>query len=279
MPIHHVWVRQRGEGVRRTVVHRPAPLTDIFPVIWSLGLVFAILGGLTVAGWATDNPAARVDAEPIILGEKHAGYRFREIDPVSRDGVRYNPCSPVTYVIDPDLAPPGVVDDVHAAFGEVAAATGLEFVFEGLTDERPTLAREAYQPGRYGERWAPVLVSFHHFGENVLDATPLAEAGSVSRRNAEGKPVYVTGRVQLNADAPGVKTGFGPGRTWGKILMHEIGHLVGLGHVGDQTSLMYPATTEGPTRLSPGDRVGLARLGRSEGCLATPAPDSPTVPG
>lgn len=41
-----------------------------------------------------------------------------------------------------------------------AAGTGLVFIDDGLTDERWSKEREPYQPDRYGDRWAPILISW-----------------------------------------------------------------------------------------------------------------------
>ena len=46
--------------------------------------------------------------------------------------------------------------DVH----EFLAEAGIPFVFDGTTSEAPSLARDAYQPSRYGDVWAPVLVAW-----------------------------------------------------------------------------------------------------------------------
>jgi predicted Zn-dependent protease len=46
------------------------------------------------------------------------------------------------------------------------------------------------------------------------------------------------------------------------LILHELGHLVGLAHVSDPRSIMYPELTGRVTRYSAGDRVGLAMLGR-----------------
>ena len=45
------------------------------------------------------------------------------------------------------------------------------------------------------------------------------------------------------------------------IAMHELGHLVGLAHVDDERELM-DAQNHGQVDFGPGDRRGLARLGR-----------------
>ena len=47
---------------------------------------------------------------------------------------------------------------------------------------------------------------------------------------------------------------------FGSILLHELGHLVGLDHVPDEGELMYPQSIT-QTTYGPGDREGLARLG------------------
>ena len=43
-------------------------------------------------------------------------------------------------------------------------------------------------------------------------------------------------------------------------LLHEVAHVVGLGHVSEPMELMYADNT-GQVELGPGDREGLARLG------------------
>jgi hypothetical protein len=45
------------------------------------------------------------------------------------------------------------------------------------------------------------------------------------------------------------------------IVLHELGHLVGLAHVDDDTQLMYPEAQRAVTDYADGDLTGLARLG------------------
>ena len=51
--------------------------------------------------------------------------------------------------------------------------------------------------------------------------------------------------------------------------MHELAHVLGLGHIKVQGELMEPSGG-GVTDLGPGDLEGLSELGRSAGCLTTP---------
>lgn len=68
------------------------------------------------------------------------------------------------------------------------------------------------------------------------------------------------------------------GVTWGRVILHELAHVVGLGHTRDRDQLMYPDTaqqTSHTTDYRSGDRDGLRALGREAGCLdSVPAPGS-----
>jgi hypothetical protein len=75
------------------------------------------------------------------------------------------------------------------------------------------------------------------------------------------------------AHAAATLPGFGAGRTRGDLLLHELGHVVGLAHVQDPAQLMYPVIrTRNWSGWRAGDRAGLVRLGRARGCIG--APDS-----
>jgi Zn-dependent protease with chaperone function len=46
------------------------------------------------------------------------------------------------------------------------------------------------------------------------------------------------------------------------VVLHELGHLVGLDHVTAADQLMYPQVQPGVTDFGAGDLTGLAALGR-----------------
>jgi predicted Zn-dependent protease len=59
-----------------------------------------------------------------------------------------------------------------------------------------------------------------------------------------------------------------PGFTVDELLLHELGHAVGLAHSSDTTEVMYPELGHQPrTGYQSGDQNGLARVGAGGGCL------------
>jgi hypothetical protein len=192
--------------------------------------------------------------------------------------LRFNPCAPVRYTINPDGAPDGALADVHEAFRRAGAETGITFDYVGPTTEAHEriggAGRLSYQPNRYGDAWAPVLVSFAtEDDEPVLDGNVLGYGGATSYWTSSSDPAYVTGEIVLDRDLALVRPGFGPGMTRGNLVEHELGHVIGLDHVADRSELMYASISgQSPDGYGPGDRVGLSKLGASAGCLDTARP-------
>ncbi len=193
--------------------------------------------------------------------------------------IRFNPCEPIHYVVNAALAPAGAVDDLQAAIERVEAATGLAFVNDGPTDEPAAVNRLIYQPQRYGARWAPVLIVWAHGGEYQMELTNPAGG-----RSFPADETYVSGVLIVNVDSvaadggrgrPG--NGFGDGTTWGRVFIHELAHIVGLGHVARSDQIMFPelGVQRGQAEFHPGDLAGLRALGKVAGCLSTP----PLPPG
>jgi hypothetical protein len=177
--------------------------------------------------------------------------------------VTYDPCRPVHYVLRPDNAPVGGEEAVHAAFARLSEVTGLQFVHDGGSDEATTLDRSIFQPERYGDRWAPVLVAWESEEQNpALAGDTVGQAGSVAVSLGDGPRVFVTGTVSLDAGRMPEILDFRDGvETARAIILHELGHLVGLGHVDDGQQLMYPEARRDVPDYAPGDLTGLAVLG------------------
>jgi hypothetical protein len=69
-----------------------------------------------------------------------------------------------------------------------------------------------------------------------------------------------------------LRHGFLIGGSEGTLLLHELGHAVGLQHYADPTQIMNAFLEFGvaPAGYSTGDRAGLARVGTDTKCLTTP---------
>jgi hypothetical protein len=175
---------------------------------------------------------------------------------------RYDPCRPIHYVIRDQGDPPGGDADIRQAIAQVSKATGLKFVADGTTTETPTPKRAPYQPTRYGDRWAPLLIAWTDPTHMPFLAGPIAgRGGSQPYALGPGPSTYVTGALFL--DAPQLtQLQAGPEGNVAVLttIEHELGHVVGLDHVKDPTQIMYPEG-HGQTHFGAGDLRGLAYEG------------------
>jgi len=208
--------------------------------------------------------AARVPrGHPLPRPPQGGPYAFIERQAGGVTPVAYDPCRPVHYVTHPDGEPVGGEEVVAAAIARVSQATGLQFVDDGGTDEASTRNREIFQPVRYGDRWAPVLIAWESDVANPdLAGEIVGEGGSTAVSLGDGPKVFVTGTVSLDAGQFPQILRRRHGRAIAQaIVMHELGHLVGLDHVDDAHQLMYPTSSGDVLDYAAGDLTGLAALG------------------
>jgi len=187
--------------------------------------------------------------------------------------LRWNPCDTIHYVINPSTAPDGSVEDVHEAVRQVSRITGIAFAYDGLSDEVPSRRRLPLQRDRYGDRWAPVLIAWVDPDDTDIDFDRNGhEAAAVAApaRPLTGEELFVSGFIAMNIDDPN-PPGFGWPGAQGPVLLHELGHIMGLAHVETAGEIMQKAGG-GVTEYGPGDLEGLRKLGREAGCLTTPEP-------
>jgi len=186
--------------------------------------------------------------------------------------MRYDPCTPIHYVVNSALAPASGMADLTEALRRITVANGLQFAFDGYTDETPASHRGVAEDPRYPGQWPPVLIGWVKPGQSDLFSGGALGEGGSTWYGVPGSQVYVTGVVALDATQNGqLAAGFG-GDSEGGVLMHEVAHVVGLDHVNDQTQIMYPTVTNKPSVFGAGDLAGLQLLGRPAGCMAVPPP-------
>jgi hypothetical protein len=182
--------------------------------------------------------------------------------------VTYDPCRPIHYVIRVQGEPVGGNQIIKDAVSRVSQATGLRFIYDGPTSEAPSAQRQSYQPKRYGDRWVPVLISWATASENrdfAAGTFVTGEGGSTRIRLPNGASVYVTGAVELDpARLSGIQRSPGGDKIVRAVVLHELGHLVGLAHVADATQIMYPQSQAAVTDFGAGDLTGLRALGKGQ---------------
>jgi hypothetical protein len=185
---------------------------------------------------------------------------------------RWNPCEPIHYAVNLTAAPSYSLADVREAARRVSEATGIPFAYDGTTPTRVDDAQgRGFQAALPGQRWMPVLVIWLPEDEFRSYASQPGVLAFSHPQTGDGALIhqYVSGELVVNAGA-GLSGGFASRYSDGLVLMHELGHVVGLGHVSDPNEVMFRARDVPPNPLTdwgPGDLAGLERVGRNAGCL------------
>lgn len=243
------------------------PVTPADPVDTAVGR--DLVGG-EVAGATQPSPSAEQQpaprGTPAPLAVESPAHRFLALRPDASGPIAYDPCRPIHVVVNARTASAGAETLLAEALAELSRATGLQFALDGPTDERPDAEREPFQPDRYGDRWAPVLVAWSD-PEEVPDlgGDIAGTGGSTWLELPRGASMYVTGAVTL--DGPQIAeilqhpAGHDQVRA---TIQHELAHLLGLDHVDDPAELMHPVGRPEVVAFGPGDLTGLAELGRGE---------------
>ena len=213
-------------------------------------------------------PASREEARhplgaPAAVPAGSGGYEVIRHQPHDAQApVAFDPCRPVHYVVNLAGEPPDGQQLVQSAMARLHETTGLDLVADGPTTEQPSKERSAYQPARYGKaRWAPVLIAWSDEQTFPELAGYIIGVGSPQPEATDaGGLALVTGQVvldRLQLD-PTAMPDRGEARA---VLLHELGHVVGLDHTADPTQLMYSEARFNVQDYGEGDRRGLALLG------------------
>ncbi len=187
-----------------------------------------------------------------------SNYRFESIS--NGQPLRWDPCrGAIPVVVSTRNLPVFGMNSINDALREIAAVTGLRFEIVGTDDHLVT--GNDYLPETLAIGWVKWGES-PYITDGVVGMARWATSGSGRYFRVSGATVTLL--VQVDFEDP---TGEYYMRAYYKsILMHEIGHTLGLGHVDDANEIMNP-TYGGFSDFGPGDLQGLTHLGTALGCV------------
>ncbi|QIG44826.1 matrixin family metalloprotease [Nocardioides anomalus] len=227
---------------------RPVRLL-VVPVVPVVPVVLALLALATPA-----------DARPAPYSERPG--RSGDHTFLFQDPVAWPSCGALTYRVNPSKAPRAWKPLVRTAVRKAHQATGLRFRYLGTTTAKPT-------HGGTNPDGTDLVVAFLVPGQTDMLGGPgvAGEGGAATdgSRLFDGKIVLNGAVLARMADGFGQGPRYGIQGTRGQVVMHELGHALGLGHARERTQVMYPTATRKPADWGAGDWAGLRRLGQG-GC-------------
>jgi hypothetical protein len=185
-------------------------------------------------------------------------------------GVHWDPCHTITWKVNQAGVPDRRIAELTTAMRALHEATGLEFSYAGETRAVP------YRTDGRGSTSsdAAMTIAFATSKQVQALAGTVVGQGGVSYRST-GQ--VVRGLVVLDKAAR-LSSGFGAGHTWGTLMLHELGHAVGLGHASGREQAMHSGINDRSRgSYQAGDLTGLRKLGTGAGCFAAPVARSTGV--
>ena len=190
---------------------------------------------------------------------------------VTSQVARWDPCTVIGWRVN-RRARIGLAD-TKAAFWQLGQATGFTFRYRGVITGVPQVGSNPWWPADTHI----VVARARRSQSSLFDYAPTADAVAgpyylSGYQNPDGSAAYriASGSIVIRAGLH-LRGGYGWGITRGDVLLHELGHLMGLAHYPSTDEMMYPVMTRSRARYGRGDLAGLEEHGARMGCLTQTA--------
>ena len=222
----------------------------------------AVVGALL----ALAAPASPASATTIPPSTRHAPYSYLAAQPRNAKApVRWDPCTLHRYKIVSGGTNATVRASLRVAVARLSKASGIPLVYAGITSVMPRRANAGTLPPAAG---ADIVLAFARPGSgrgrtDLLPSTnTLLGVGGAYYTWVGKKPAWFVSGYGLFDVRRVPRTA--AGRT--RMFEHEVGHALGLGHVGLRSDVMYPVQSSASATWSTGFAHGLLAIGRPAGC-------------
>lgn len=194
---------------------------------------------------------------------------------------RFNPCQKIRYRLNTSDVGPAANPLIKQALTQVTWATGIKFKYVGKSNAIPyNMPKRKRYP-----RGTDLVIAFATHSE-VPDFVRRSAAGFggprwlFPARNSSGRRVWMTSEAGVTLSTDYWNNGFAHSffdntrATIGELMLHEVGHAVGLDHVPNAPQEImngrgYYRYPDGYYKglFNLGDLKGLSKVGLEQGCL------------